>query len=228
MRPMNKKIQTLILAAAACVMVSCSSTQVALHTTPSQSRVYAKSLGRGKTEFIGETPLFIKGDQLEKEFGGSGPIYLEFRKEGYRTASTIVTELSFIDLNLTMEMTPESGMEDPSIVNALIDTMFESQRLVRVKRYDEALNLLGEVKKKAPQVSAIYELEGGIYYLQQKYQDALDSYRLAVKYNPRNAEALRMKNSIEDSFGIRRQSKPKDSPEAVAPTLVEPSKSGGQ
>jgi tetratricopeptide (TPR) repeat protein len=185
--------------------VACSSTQVALHTTPTQARVYAKSLGLGKLEYIGETPLYLKGNDLDKRYDGSGPLYLEFRKEGYRSGSTIITELSFVDLNVTMELTPESGLEDPSVMNSLIDSMFEAQRLVKVKRYEEALNKLTEIKRNAPQVSAIYELEGGIYYLQQRYQDALDSYRLAVKYNPRNGEALRMKNLIEDSFGVGRR-----------------------
>ncbi|MEQ1875611.1 MAG: hypothetical protein ABL958_03130 [Bdellovibrionia bacterium] len=184
---------------------ACSSTQVAIHTQPTQSRVYAKSLGRGKLEFIGETPLYLKGDQIEKSFSGSGPVYLEFRKEGFRTTNTIITELSYVDLNLSMEMTPEGAFEDYSSVNTLIDSMFEAQRLVKVKRYAEALTRLAEIKRLAPQVSAIYELEGGIYYLTQRFQDALDSYRMAVRYNPRNAEALRMKNLIEDSFGVQRR-----------------------
>ena len=187
------------------LLASCSSTQVAIHTQPTQARVYSKALGIGKLEFLGETPLYLKGDQIEKSFGGSGPIYLEFRKEGFRSTNTIVTELSYVDLNISMEMTPEGAFEDFSTVNTLIDQMFEAQRLVKVKRYAEALTRLSEIKKQAPQVSAIYELEGGIYYLQQRFQDALDSYRTAVKYNPRNAEALRMKNLIEDSFGLQRQ-----------------------
>jgi tetratricopeptide (TPR) repeat protein len=214
-RQITRKIALALLAS---VWTACSSTQIALHTTPTQARVYAKSLGRGKLEYLGETPLYLKGEQLEKEYAGSGPVYLEFRKEGFKTGNTIVTELSYIDLNITTELTPESGFEDFTTVNILIDSMFECQRLVKVKRYDEALSRLTEVKRQAPQVSAVYELEGGIFYLQQRFQDALDSYRLAVKYNPRNAEALRMKNLIEDSFGLGRRG----SNRVIGPDIVNP------
>jgi hypothetical protein len=48
-------------------------------------------------------------------------------------------------------------------------------------------------------------MEGGIYYLQRKYPDALDAYRLAVRYNPRNAEAIRMRDMLEKKFGLERQ-----------------------
>ena len=185
-------------------LVGCATTRISLFTNPNGAQVYAKPLGSGQLQLLGETPLTVSGDQIEKVYSGSGPVLLEFRKEGFQTTTTLVTELSSQDLNINMEMTPSAGLEDMQGLNTLIETLFECQRLVKVHRYDEALARLKEIERKAPQISTIYEMEGGIYYLQRKYQDALDAYRLAVRYNPKNVEALRMRGLLEKTFGINR------------------------
>lgn len=185
-------------------LTGCATTRISLFTNPNGAQVYAKPLGSGQLQLLGETPLTVSGDQIEKVYNGSGPVLLEFRKEGFQTTTTLVTELSSQDLNINMEMTPSAGLEDMQGLNTLIETLFECQRLVKVHRYDEALARLKEIERKAPQISTIYEMEGGIYYLQRKYQDALDAYRLAVRYNPKNVEALRMRGLLEKTFGINR------------------------
>lgn len=208
---MSKLLQLVILIG---LLSGCASTRVSLFTNPPGAKVYAKPLGSGRLQMMGETPVTVTGEQIEKEYGGSGPVLLEFRKEGFQTTTALVTELSSQDLNINMEMVPQGGLDDLQRLNGLIETLFECQRLVQVKRYDEALSRLKEVEKQAPQISTIYELQGGIYYLQRKFPDALDAYRLAVRYNPRNAEALRMRDMLEKTFGIKRSAVADDSAEA--------------
>lgn len=186
------------------LFVGCASTKVGLYTNPPGAKVYSKPLGTGRFELLGETPIAVSGEQIEKKYSGSGPVLVEFRKEGFQTNTVLVTELSSQDLNINAEMVPLGGLEDSQRLNHLIDTLFECQRLVKVHRYEEALANLKDLEKQTPQVSIIYELQGGIFYLQQKYQDALDAYRLAVRYYPKNVEALRMRNLLEGKFGIER------------------------
>lgn len=186
------------------LLSACASTKVSLFTNPVGAKVYGKPLGTGKFELLGETPLVVDGHQIEKKYSGSGPVLIEFRKEGFQTTSVLVTELSSQNLDIKSEMTPLGGLEDYQRLNSLIESLFECQRLVKVHRYDEALTRLKELQKQAPQISTVYELQGGIFYLQNKYQDALDSYRLAVRYNPQNIEALRMRKMLEQKFGIER------------------------
>lgn len=185
-------------------LTACATTRLSLFTNPQGAKVFAKPLGSGRYEFLGETPLVVSSDKIEKEHGGSGPILVEFRKEGFQNTSTMVTELSSQDLNINAELVPQVGLEDLQRINSIIETMFECQRLVKVGRYEEALTKLKVLEKEAPQISITYELQGGVYYLQRKYSDSLDAYRLAIRYNPRNAEALRMRDMLEKKFGIER------------------------
>lgn len=201
----------------------CATTRISLFTNPKGVQVYAKPLGSGRLQLLGETPLTVSASQIEKTYSGSGPVLMEFRKEGFQTETALITELSSQDLSINMEMVPSGGFEDLQRLNEVIETMFECQRLVKVHRYDEALKRLHDIKKQLPQISIIYEMEGGIYYLQRRYQDALDVYRLAIRYNPKNVEALRMRDLLEKTFGIKRSSaseeppKPEPEPELPGP-----------
>ena len=202
------------------LIVGCTTTRVGLYTNPQGAKVYGKAIGQGRSILLGETPLLVEGVQIEKHYAGSGPIILEFKKEGFQTSTVYVTELNAIDLNVNLELAPSSGLEDLRRVDDIIDSMFRIQRLVQVKRYQEAMIGLRELKSVAPQISTIYQLEGGIFYIQRSYQDALDSYRQAIRYNPKNAEAIRMRNMLEKSYGIDRS--PPATTSATAPEGEKP------
>jgi tetratricopeptide (TPR) repeat protein len=112
----------------------------------------------------------------------------------------MITELSAVDLKVKMELMAESGLEDQRRLNWIVDSLFEVKRLVSAKRYDDAIELLKKVKEAVPQVSAVYELEGGIYFIQNKLHAALDSYTMSVRYNPKNMESIRMKEFVEQKI----------------------------
>jgi tetratricopeptide (TPR) repeat protein len=188
----------------ALIAAGCATSKVNLYTHPSGAEVFSKPLGSGELKSIGVTPLSVDARDLEKRYGGSGPLYIEFRKDGYVKSTTVITELSSVDISMDVHLTPVNGLEDQGHINFLIDTMFECQRLAKAKRYDEALKKLKELELQAPQVAAIYELEGGLYYLLGRYQDALDNYRKSYLYNPKSSQSMRMKNLLEQKYGIDR------------------------
>ena len=178
------------------LLTSCGTTrtQISFDSSPSKAEIYLRTHSHEEFKKIGETPLVYRADDIEKDLEGSGPLEVEFRKKGYRKSSVFVTELSSLDLEIKMEMISENGLEDQKLLNWVIDSMFEIKRLVTTKRYEDALSMIKKVKEAVPQVSAIYELEGGIYFLQRKYFYALDSYETAVRYNPNNLELIRMRD----------------------------------
>jgi len=176
-------------------MSACSTATLNFDSTPKKAQIYAVPLG-GNPKLIGETPLTIKGPDLATQYQGSGPFFLEFRKEGYVSSRTVVTDLSAIDLTVSVNLTPTNGLEDKDKLNSVISRLFEAQRLGRAGRYDDALTKLKELETEAPQLAAIYELEGGIYFLQRKYNDSLDAYSSAVRKDPNAVEALRMRDKI--------------------------------
>lgn len=184
---------------------ACSTAKIALLSSPSQAEVYVAAVGDRKTKLIGETPIRMTSADLSKEYGGAGPLFLEFRKDGYSTVKAIVTDIGAVDLTINMDLPPTSGLEDQVRLNFVVDSIFESQRLAKVGREDDALSRLKALEKEAPHLAATYELEGGIYYLQKKYKEALDAYTLASNYNPKNPQVLRMRNYLEASLGVRKR-----------------------
>jgi hypothetical protein len=185
------------IVATAGLLAGCASTSINLTSTPTQSEVYVQPLGRGTPRKAGVTPLKASASELVPETGGAGPVWIELRKDGFNPVRTLVTDLSATDLTLAQELTPLSGLEDQDRMNVLIDRIFEAQRLAMIGRFPEALEQLKKVQGDAPQVAATYELEGGIYFLQKKFKESLDSYRTAAKYNPKNPETIRMRNLLE-------------------------------
>lgn len=173
-------------------LTGCATSKVALFSNPPQAKVFARSLHDGREQLVGETPLKVSARDVESVNGGTGPIAISFRKDGYESKDVVLSEVGVDDLMVSAELTPQNGLADQQTINFVIESMFECQRLVRIKRYDEALRLLERLQALAPQVASVYELKGGVYYLTRRYGDALDSYTLAVKYNPKNAETLRM------------------------------------
>jgi tetratricopeptide (TPR) repeat protein len=88
-------------------------------------------------------------------------------------------------------------------LNDAIDLMFEGQRLARAGRFTEALQRLKQVQSQHPQLAAPYELEGGIYYVRKKYKEAIDAYTSATRIHPRNPEATRMRDLLEEQLAKR-------------------------
>jgi tetratricopeptide (TPR) repeat protein len=174
-----------------------------MQSSPTKAEIYAARLGAEKPQLVGETPLTLSSADLNKKYKGSGPMLIEYRKEGYQTQSTIVTDLGAFNLTISLELPPSSGLEDQEKLNRLIDLVFESQRLARAGRFDASLEKLKQAETMAPQISAAFELEGGIYYLQKQYPKALDAYRTVAKLDPQNTEAIRMRNLLEAQLGVK-------------------------
>ncbi len=172
-------------------------------SNPEKAEIYAQRLGSGSPTLAGQTPLTVGAAELERTYQGAGPIYIELRKPGYRTVSTVITDLSAMNLTIKMDMVPQSGGEDQDRLNTSVDRLFESQRLAKAGRFPEALELIRKIRVEVPEMAAAYEIEGGIFYLQKEYRRAYDSYSTAVKYNSKNPETLKMRKLLETSLGIK-------------------------
>lgn len=186
-------------------LVGCASTKVSILTNPDGATVYAKPVGDAKLIELGTTPLYLKNTDLEKKYGGSGAVYVEIHKDGYKPDTFFVTEISQVDLNVIRELRPIRDLEQQRWLNVQVDQMFEVRRLVQAKRYDDAMFIVRELKKQIPMVASVHELEGGIFLLKRKYREALDAFRLALKYNPENVEAAKVIRNLERTYGFPRE-----------------------
>ena len=199
-----KYILSLLLITSA--TLGCSVTNVKVHTNPSGADVYARPVGGGDLQLVGKTPLFIESRELDQKFGnGAGAIYMEFRKDGYKTDKLFVTEISRIDLSINKDMVPKRDLEMQYWMNHHISEMFEVRRLVNAKRYGVALEKIRQLKEESPMISKVHEMEAGVLLLKRSYREALDAYRLSIKYDPENQEAVKMVRYLERTYGFPKQ-----------------------
>ena len=183
------------LAAISCGCATESSLKIA--SNPPQADVYIDSLGNQSPKLAGQTPLVLKSSQIREKFAGSGPVEISIQKSGFEPVKTIVTDMGAGDLNLNVELPPEMVLEEVNGLNDSIDLVFEGQRLARAGRYADALSTIHRVEMQFPQIAASYEIEGGIHFLKKDYNQALDAYRTAIRLNPRNPNAIRMRDILE-------------------------------
>ena len=186
-----------MLAVAMPLLCSCSSAKINFQSGSGVAEVWVAPIGSKDLKIIGSTPLTISSIELAKKIGEKGPVAVEYRSSGFTTQRAIITDSTNVDINLSLEMIPLVNNEDPQKMNRVVDRLFEVQRLARVGRAEDALQAVKEIQKEAPYVTAAYELEGGIYLMQKKYEMSLDAYRTASKLDPKNLEIANMKKQVE-------------------------------
>lgn len=198
------KIRSFALFAVASLS-GCSTAMVTLESSPPNAEIFLRQFGTSDAKQIGETPMSLGVGDLRRQYGVNGPVVLEFRKEGYLPYRAVVTDLGATDLTVSGELTAVSGIDEQTKLNKVIDQIFESQTLARSGRHEDALAKLRALEREAPQVAAIYELEGGIFYLQKKFSEAFGAYTLAAKLDPDNAQSVRMRNLLKSVIESERE-----------------------
>ncbi|MDZ4662245.1 MAG: hypothetical protein SGJ18_11570 [Pseudomonadota bacterium] len=156
----------------------CASGRLSMQSSPSEAEVFIRAVNETQGEPLGKTPIDLSEAELTRRMPKlKGPFIVEMKKLGYNDEKIYVTEwTAATDLRMNIKLAPfgekQSDSSNQSALNRTIDLLFESQRLARVKRFEEALVLLQELQLLEPHLAAIYELQGGIFYLQKKYDKA--------------------------------------------------------
>jgi tetratricopeptide (TPR) repeat protein len=184
------------------VFTSCGGSSVInLRSSPPKSDIYIKKIN-GTFKKVGTTPMTLKAEDIAEKYQIAGPFILEFRKDGYHLINTLVTELNAVDMDLSMELPPITGVGSAERLDEIVGMLFEVQRLINGSRFDEASKVLDELEKIVPHLSVTHEFRGGLFTLQRKYKEALSAFENAYRLNPKNKEALRMLNYVRQVLGI--------------------------
>lgn len=179
---------------------SCSTGELVISTTPPQADIRARTGSGQNYESIGKSPLRISGKELFGRLGGDGPIQIEISKEGFTQKEIIVSESPRnFDINFSIELKePPKDENESRPINQTVDNLFEVQRLVKVGRLEDALEMIKLLQASQPNIAAVHEMQGGIFFIQKDLPKALDAYTKAVRLNPENSETLNMKRYLEN------------------------------
>ena len=110
-----------------------------------------------------------------------------------------------VDLDAQKQLLADLNQKHLVETNQIVDQLFEAQRMTQVGRLDDANRRLEELQKTYPNVSAIYEMQGGIAFMKSDFAKALDNYALALKANPTSIELLNMRSYLEKKLKIERR-----------------------
>ena len=77
----------------------------------------------------------------------------------------------------------------------------ELRKLVKQKQYDAALKMGSEILQKIPDENDILFIVGGIYYMKNKYRDALSYFDKSLKIATLDTEVLTLKANSHYQLG---------------------------
>ena len=170
-------------------------------STPDQATVYARNVGSNKRVEIGKTPFNSTVTDLRAKNFQDGPMIFEVEKEGHQNAQIFVSE-STANIDISVELKKLDTLAETKKFDKVGSELFEVHRLIRNKKYVEAHKMLDEIKL-FPSLSIVHELEGSVFYLEKKFNQSLDSFRTAYRFNGENLFALKMKRFLEKKLNIK-------------------------
>lgn len=156
----------------------------------------------GKPVRLGVTPYEANLTEVIKNYVKSSSFIIELKKSGHTTYRVLLAKTNDVDFELMANLELDKAISNLKEHDALMNQLFDVQKLVRGRNFKDALATLDELEKKHPALSIIPELKATAYYMNKEIESALSYYRKAFALNPDNHDAYRMKLYLEKKMGI--------------------------
>lgn len=134
-----------------------------------------RNLGRYDDALLIAEKFFEKDEELE---------YYNFK-------SNILSSKG--DIDGAIEELEKAIKKDPKDINLLHNKIF---LLIRKEKFDDALELIFELRKIYPNDAGLYSFEGEIYNYKTQFKKALKSYNIAIKLDPSDYLSYGAKSAI--------------------------------
>ena len=230
----RSQIREVLILIIAMISMGCSTGNLYLVSDQEGAEVFLRAVGQSNSESIGKTPLQRPLDQVISNPDTAKGLVLEIKKEGFVDKQVYLPGLRIsedIEIRTQLQPLPVAqgvdsegrDMRSPAAIqaelikeqetkvariyetNTIIDQVFEIKRLIHVGRREEATKRISSLKEEYPNLSVLYELQGGIAFLGKNYQQALDEYSVALKIHPENLQILNMKRYLEKLLGVEQR-----------------------
>ena len=175
--------------------------QLKLKSDPPDATVSIRDLNGVQTVKIGKTPYEGNIADLVSNFAKSNFFLIVIEKAGFENQSILLSDLLKSDIELNINLVPKEDILLYRNIDKAIVDLFESQRLMRLGHYDDAIGLLKTLEAEQPKLSTIPEFVGSAYYLKKDTKGALSWYEKAYRLNPENKDAYSMKTYLRKALG---------------------------
>ena len=192
----------IVISVAACKTTN----EIEIKSAPEKSKVYLIDKA-GNKDLIGETPTQISAD--DRLFRSSSVARISIEKEGYVSESFILNKSSMPkkdSLELTLKdsslVGPEAGVKQREASSREnMNELASGAAIVQAhceKEYDVALIKLSDLSAKFPYISVVWDLLGNVYYIEKKYEEALDSYEKSLALDSTNASTSHIVKRLKE------------------------------
>lgn len=175
-----------------------------IKSTPEKAEVFVRNPKTNRVSKVGTTPLKLDFDNISNNYTQSQNFVLILKKQDYEDYRVLMTKPRSADVSLLANMNLINRSEDVRKTDVLINELFDAQRLVRSKNYDQAIQKLTTLEEKHRDISVIYEMKAMAYYMKKNVNESLSYYRKAFAVNPGNKDAYTMKTYLEKELGLER------------------------
>lgn len=195
----QKKFLTLL--AISMLLMTCSSAELRVNSSPSEAKVTLISRD-GQKEELGLTPL----TKARKSLNTRGPFLIEIQKEGFETKNIFVPDSFYqsqIILQTLMNKPQQSVTTSPVALdgNKIVREISVIHNLIQRKEFSEAQSKLVNLTTDFPGYSALWSLLGNVYFLQRKWDQAYDAYTRASDLDPNAADVRSMLERLKSLKG---------------------------
>ncbi len=188
---MIKKI--VVLTGIGFILGSCSSMTMMVESEPQQATVYLKD-GK-KLKKLGETPLELSA----RDFPNSEHFNFSIQKEGYQPQDVLIDKRSmsaeaevFATLQKLPQMNEQTGLLSQDTTASQQRSLSSIQSQLLSNNHSQAEVLARGFLNKFPYSAVGWNLLGNAYLLQNRNQQALESYRRALEYDPDNQDTQKI------------------------------------
>lgn len=180
--------------------------QIEISTSPKSADVFVRNTETGKRFLVGKTPYTSSFSALEESYKIKGNFAVEIQKPGYENYNIFITRLKKSKIKITTTLSLKSTDIASSInkFDNVINKLFDAQRFVRSKGYNQALDVLKTIEDDARYLSSYYEIKAGTLYLKKDFNGALANYRKAYSLNEDNLDVFSMKKYLEKTLGSKK------------------------
>ncbi len=201
--PRNAVFKLLILFAMLMVSIPVFAGDLTIKSNPIEAEVFVRNPAENEEHFLGKTSYKIKLDELVNNYTKSSSFVLTIKKDGFDSYRVLAAKTGNNDIVLNVNLDISKNIKMTKRIDKLVTELFDIQRLVRAKNYDDAIKNVDKLEKDYSQFSTVYEIKAGALYLKKNYKQALSFYRKAFNINPDNLDAYRMKTYLEKHFASK-------------------------
>lgn len=175
-------------------------------SVPDKADVFVRNPTTNQLTKVGTTPVKLDFDNIAQNYTKSKSFVLVLKKKDYEDYRVLLTRPKSADVALLANMSLINISENTRQYDILISELFDAQRLIRSKNYDDALRKLSSLEEKHRDISTIYEMKAMAYYMKKNITESLSYYRKAFSVNPGNKDVYTMKTYLEKELGLHRRS----------------------